>query len=98
MGAESPERRKLTAKQMAARFGVSDRTVRRIMAEPRSVYLSRAQERREQAVELRAEGLTQQQVATRMGVSQQTVSRLLSEAKKLAETEAPAAEQHQQAS
>jgi transcriptional regulator with XRE-family HTH domain len=84
VGAESPERRKLTAKQMAARFGVSDRTVRRIMAEPRAAYLARVRERREQAVALRAESLTQQQIAARMGVSQQTVSRLLREAERLA--------------
>jgi len=90
VGAESPERRKLTAKEMAARFGVSDRTVRRIMAEPRSVYLARARERQEQAVALRSEGLTQQEIATRMGVSRQSVGRFLREAERLAGTEDPA--------
>ncbi|WP_432537883.1 helix-turn-helix domain-containing protein [Kineococcus arenarius] len=65
---------------MAARFGVSDRTVRRLMAEPRAAYLARAQERREQAVALRAEGLTQAQIAARLGISRQSVSRLLQEA------------------
>lgn len=85
MGAENPERRKQTAKELAERFGVSDRTVRRLMAEPRESFLARAQARRDQAVELRSRGMTHSQIAAEMGISRGTVGRLLLDARKLAE-------------
>ena len=87
MSAETPARRKMTARQAAAHFGVSTSTVKRLVAEPREDFLARAKARRDQVVELRAQGLKHREIAAEMDVPIGTVSRLLHEAKKLAEAQ-----------
>ncbi len=69
MGAETPMRRKRTAREMAAQLGASERTVRNIIAEPRTEFLSRAAAKRKMAVELREQGHTYSEIATTMGLS-----------------------------
>ncbi len=85
MSAETPQRRKLTAREAAEKFGVHPRTIRRIVAEPREDFLARAKARRDRAVELRAQGLKHREIAAEMDVPIGTVGRLLHEAKKLAQ-------------
>lgn len=89
MGAERAQRRKMTAKEAAARLGVSERTVQRIAAEPREEFLARAAARREQAATLRAQGLSYKRVAEEMGCSIGAVSRLLHDARRYAEDSTP---------
>lgn len=83
MGAQQARRRKenATAREVAERFGVSIRTVQRLIAEPRGEFLARAAARRTQAVKLRSEGLKYVEIAERMGVSTGTVSRLIHDAR-----------------
>ena len=78
-------RRKLTAREAAARFGVSERTIRRTMAEPRASFEARGQARRVQAAALRAEGLKWAVVGERMGVSADAARRLAARAPKPAD-------------
>lgn len=85
MGAETPGRRKRTAREAAEALGASPRTIRRIVAEPRDEFLARAAERRRRAVELREQGLKYREIADEMGVTTGTVGTLLRDARKLAE-------------
>jgi len=87
VSAETPERRSRTARELAEVYGVTPRTVRSIMAEPREEFLARARARRDRAVELRARGLKHREIAAEMDVPIGTISRLLHEAKKLAEAQ-----------
>lgn len=82
MGAQNPVRRTKTARELAEQFGASTRTVRRIVAEPREHYESRAAARRRQAAALRAQGMTYKQIAEKMDVSTGTVGQLLHAARK----------------
>lgn len=84
MTAARPQRRTMTAKEAAARYGVSERTIRRIAAEPRSEFLARAARNREEAMRLRAEGLPYTVIAERMGVPLGTAKRLVHDARKKA--------------
>jgi len=68
-----PVQRSRTAREAAERVGVSERTVRRVIAEPRAAFEGRTAERRARVVELRAAGLSQQDVAGQLGVSVRTV-------------------------
>lgn len=76
------EKRKFTARELAARTGLSERTVRRVIAEERDVYVGRAQERRAQIVELYRHGLTHAQIAERLTVTRPLVSRRIAEARR----------------
>ncbi|WP_301851166.1 sigma factor-like helix-turn-helix DNA-binding protein [Rhodococcus pyridinivorans] len=89
MSAETPVRRNRTARELADRLGISPRTVRKIMAEPRGEYEARAAERRQQAVELRAQGLKYREIAEEMGIQIGAVGKLLHDARK-AEAAQPA--------
>lgn len=82
MNDTTPARRKRTAREIAASLGTSERTVRRIIAEPRSDYEQRARERREHAAALRVQGLKYREIAETMGCSIGTVSRLLHDARR----------------
>lgn len=82
MAAENPVRRTKTAREMAERLGVSVRTVRKIVAEPRDEFENRARERREKAAELRASGLKYKEIAEKMGISTGAVGALLHDARK----------------
>ena len=84
MSAREQRRRKnnATAREVAERFGVSVRTVQRLIAEPRDEFLARAAARRAEAVKLRSEGLKYAEIAERMGISTGIVGRLIHDARK----------------
>lgn len=73
-------KRRGTARQLAQRFSVSERTIRYTMAEERAVYLSRAQERREAIRQLRATGMSMRAIAAEVGCSVGTVHNALKDA------------------
>lgn len=81
MTALHQERRKFTAKQMAEHFGVSERTIRRLMAEPRGSYEAQAQAHREQIIALKRQGMKQRDIASTLGVTPGLVSIRLREAR-----------------
>lgn len=75
-------RRKLSAREAAERLGVSPRTIRNIMAEPRDEYEARAAERRKQVLELRAQGLKYREIADEVGMTVGGVGTILHHARK----------------
>ncbi|MDY6050889.1 MAG: helix-turn-helix domain-containing protein [Rothia sp. (in: high G+C Gram-positive bacteria)] len=79
MVAENPVRRKKTARELAEQLGISQSTVRRLMAEPRADYLARANTKREQVAELRAQGLSVRAIANKLEISKSTVGRYVQE-------------------
>ncbi len=81
MGAETPVRRKRTAREMAAQLGASERTVRNIIAEPRSEFLNRAATKQTRAVELREQRHTYAEIATTMRLPIGSVGKLLHDAR-----------------
>jgi DNA-directed RNA polymerase specialized sigma24 family protein len=87
MPAENPVRRSKTAKEMAARLGVSERTIRNVVAEPREEFEARAQARRQRAVELREQGLKYREIAEELSCSVGTVGTLLHHARKSGTTD-----------
>lgn len=70
-------RRGQTARELADRFGVSTRTIRRTVAEERSEFLSRAQQRRMRIRELRETGMSYRAIAAEVGCSVGTVHNAL---------------------
>ncbi|MDO3651171.1 sigma factor-like helix-turn-helix DNA-binding protein [Nocardia mangyaensis] len=62
---------------MAEQLGVSERSIRNIVAEPRDDYEARAKAKQTRARELRAEGATYRQIADELGISIGSVSTLL---------------------
>ncbi|SEK86519.1 sigma factor-like helix-turn-helix DNA-binding protein [Rhodococcus maanshanensis] len=89
MGAATPARRTSSAREVAERLGISPRTVRNIMAEPRAEFEARAAERRRRVLELRAEGLKLREIADEVGMTVGGVGTILHRAYK-AETGQPA--------
>lgn len=81
-GARAKQRRAITAKELAQKLGSSERTARRLVAEPREDFLARAQARRMQVVELRERGLKYREIAEQMGISTGAVGRILHDARK----------------
>lgn len=75
------ERRTATARELADRFGVSERTVLRMIAEERTAYEGRSQQRRDQIVELHRQGLKGYEIARELNVSTGLVSIRLKEAR-----------------
>lgn len=73
------QRRTRTARELAEEHGVSERFIRRTVAESREDYEGRAAARRERAAELRAGGATYREIADALGCSTGTVGRLLHE-------------------
>lgn len=69
----------LTAREAAARLGMSERNVRRWRAESREDFEGRAAARRERAAALRAGGATYKEIADELDCSTGTVGRLLHE-------------------
>jgi len=69
MSAEIPQRRTMTARQAAEKIGVSERMIRRVVAEPRDDYDRRAKERGEQILAWREEGILWREIADRLNVS-----------------------------
>lgn len=84
----------MTAKEAALQLGVSVRTVKRIVAEPRAEFEARGKARRDQAAELRATGLKYREIAETMGTTIGSVGRLIHDAKQLAVAPAPTAKKH----
>jgi DNA-binding NarL/FixJ family response regulator len=74
-------RRKHTARELGERFGISDRTIRRIIAEPRPDYESRASDRREQIIALHRQGLGVRTIGRQLSLSHGLVSIRLKEAR-----------------
>ena len=70
-------RRSQTARELAERFGVSTRTITRTVAEERSEFLSRAQQRRVRIRELRETGMSYRAIAAEVGCSVGTVHNAL---------------------
>lgn len=66
-------RRGQTARDIAERAGLSIRQVQNWTSEPREIYLSRAQQRRERIRELRGQGMTYRAIAAEVGCSLSTV-------------------------
>lgn len=73
MTALRPGRRTASARELAERLGVSPRTVRRYVAEPKDEYDARIKNRHEQIRALRTEGLSMRAIAAEVGVSVGTV-------------------------
>jgi len=82
VSARAQQRREVTARELAARIGSSERTARRLVAEPRSEFLARAAANRAKAVELREQGRSYTEIATSMGIPIGTVGKLLHDARK----------------
>jgi DNA-directed RNA polymerase specialized sigma24 family protein len=87
--ARAQKRRSITARELAERLGSSERTARRLVAEPWDEYLARAAERRKRAVELRKQGLKYPQIAKEMGISTGSVGSLIHDARKHGELNMP---------
>ena len=81
MPAHKPVRRKLTAREVAKRYGVSERHVRRVVAEPRDDFEARARARQDQALALIESGLTYRQVADKLGITRGTAAGLVHRAR-----------------
>lgn len=81
--AQAQQRRSITAKELARRLGSSERTARRLIAEPRDQFLERAELRRKQVVELRAQGMKYREIAEELEMSTGAVGRVLHDARKL---------------
>lgn len=77
MPAKNPVRRAKTAKELAEQFGASDRTIRRMIAEPREKFEARAATKRQRAQQLRADGASYKQIADELDISIGSVSSLL---------------------
>ena len=73
MTADRIPRNGLTIRELAARAGVTPRTIKTWTSEPREVYMSRAQKRRAKIRELRATGMSMRAIAAEVGCSVGTV-------------------------
>lgn len=71
-------RRNKTARELAEKFGVSPRTIQRMVAQSREDYLNQAAERRSRIRALRAEGLSMRAIAEREGITPGAVHYALS--------------------
>ena len=69
MGTPERRRRKMTAREAAKRFGISERHVRNIAAEPREEWERRAHERWDQILIWREEGMLWREIADRLSIS-----------------------------
>ena len=77
MSAVTPVRRNQTARELAAKFGVSPRTIQRAIAEPRDVYDARVLARQERIRQLREQGLSYRAIAAEVECSIGTVHNAL---------------------
>lgn len=77
MTALKPGKRKGTARELAARLRVNERTVQSYIAQPREEYLSEAEQRRLRILEPRKTGLSMRAIATEVGRSVGTVHNAL---------------------
>ena len=91
MTASKPVRRRYTAREVAERYGISERHVRRVIAEPRTEYLARAEARRIKALQLREAGKSYSEIAEELEVSEVNARSLVHRARKRARTATQAA-------
>lgn len=70
-----------TARELAERFEVTPRHIRRIIAEPRTDFEARARTRQLEALGLREQGLTYQAIANQMGISRGAAAGLVHRAR-----------------
>ena len=78
MTAWKPQKRKGTARELAARFGKSPRQIRRVIAQPRAEWLAEQAARRAEAARLRLEeGLDWDEIAQRIGAPSRNAARML---------------------
>lgn len=77
MHSERIARNGISVRELAARTGFSPSKIVRMTSEPRSEYLSRAQERRRKIRDLRAQGLSMRAIAAKVGCSIGTVHNAL---------------------
>jgi len=84
-GARATQRRAITAEELARRLGSSERTARRLVAEPREDFLERAETRRTRVVGLGERGMKYREIAQEMGISTGAVGRILHDARKVEE-------------
>ncbi|MEU6664234.1 hypothetical protein [Streptomyces sp. NPDC046821] len=75
------ERRTATARELADRFGVSPRTVMRMISEERAAYEGRSRQRRDRIVDLHRQGLKGYEIARELSVTAGLVSIRLREAR-----------------
>lgn len=75
-------RRQYTARELAKALGVSERTIRRRVAESREDYEQRAQQRRDLVSKLRAESVPYADIANQLGVSVNAAKLIGSRAKR----------------
>ena len=88
-GARAKQRRTITARELAERLGSSERTARRLIAEPRNEFLERATVRRDRVVSLRNQGMKYRDIAEEMDITIGAVGRILHDARKIEEKENP---------
>lgn len=75
--AECLPRNGLTVRELAERTGASTASITRWTSQPREVYLSRAQNRREKIRTLRAKAMSMRAIADEVGCSVGTVHNAL---------------------
>lgn len=83
MVAENPVRCKRTARELAKQLGISQSTVKGLMAEPQADYLARANTKRQQVAELHATGLSVRAITERLDISKGNFGRYIRESKKI---------------
>jgi transposase len=71
----------LSARELAERVGCTPQTIRNWTAEPREVFLARADEKRRRVRELRAKGMSMRAIAAEIGCSVGTVHRYVKESR-----------------
>lgn len=82
MGAMKPFKRNHTARELAERLGVSERTVQRLMAQPRDEYLAETHGRQDEALRLRESGMKWREVGEALGgISDSAAYQLAAKAK-----------------
>ena len=70
MAAHIQKKRTLKAREVALLEGISERTVRKYIAQPREDYEKEAQEKRSLALHLRSSGLKWREVAEKMNTTE----------------------------
>lgn len=81
MTAETPARRKKTAREVAQKVECSPRTIRRIVAEPRDDFLKRSRARQDLALQLKDAGLKYREIGERLNCSEKAAQNLVHRAR-----------------
>lgn len=82
MTAIKQAKRRQTARELAKKFGVSERTIRRAVAQSREQYIAGTHERQDEALRLRENGLKWREVGDALGgISDSAAFQLAAKAK-----------------